>query len=582
MVYLQFFLRLLTFLRIAVLSVLIFFLIQGVLVIPVPYLKFWLYAALIFSLIHIAVDTIGHYFFRFARFTYTAFLIAVWVLFLHSTRIINFLSDNSYETQTLFSAVTLSLVGIYIYQDLRRSFAVFAGIKLDSRVTIVFSFLLVILLGTGLLVLPISSFAPGVAVAPINAFFTAVSAVCVTGLSVVDIAASYSRFGQIIILILIQIGSLGLVTITAVFINLLGQSLSMSGQLSAKDSFSSRYGDNNLQQFLRFVLLFTVVVEAIIAGILFICFSKDFLGQVPSVYPNNVSALSEAAYYAVFHAVSSFCNAGFSLFSNNLLNYRTDILVNFTIMFSVFVGGLGFWVWKDLQQHFIQGHTVQLRLQSIIALKASAVLIVGATFIYFSLERNYSLRGLGLWDQLLSSLFVSINLRTAGFNTTDMGATSEAARIFSCIIMYIGASPGSTGGGIKTTTFAVILATVRQMVNRQHDVIISGRRVSGELVVQAWFLLINSFMWLSFVIIVLCVVEQQPLSVVMYEVFSAYATVGLSTGLTPNLTSFSKVLIAVTMIVGRVGPSTLILAFASGMGRRQKLSVAPAEDIAIG
>ncbi|MGL5255052.1 MAG: TrkH family potassium uptake protein [Brevinema sp.] len=580
MVYLQSFFRIISLFRVTILSFTAFFLIQGILEIPIPSLPTWLQLTMIFAFVQTLGDTLRYYVFRTARFTYTSVLVLVWVIFLMTTGIYKLLIDNQMQTQTLFSTLTLGFVGIYLYQDLRRTFSIFSRIKMDSRIIIVGSFILVILFGAGLLMLPVSSRVSGRTISAVDALFTAASAVCVTGLTVLDTGKDFSYFGQVIILVLIQIGSLGLVTIMAVVINLLGKSMSLQGQMSAKDSFASRLGDNSLQQFLRFALGFTLMIEGVLALILFVRFSMQFISLVPTQYPTVLNAVESAAYYAVFHAVSSFCNAGFSLFSNSLIDYRTDIVVNFTVMFAIFAGGLGFLVWQDIK-NYTRGKTIQLRLQSVIALKVSIALIVFGTIGYYLLERSYSLKGLPLWDQLLSSMFASVNLRTAGFNTTDLSITSEASRLFSSILMYIGASPGSTGGGIKTTTFAVIAATIRQLSNPNHSIVIAGRRINNQLITQAWFVLINSLIWIFIVIMALSIIENLPLSAVVYEVFSAFGTVGVSTGITPTLSTASKLILTATMIIGRVGPSTVLLAILGGFSR-QKLSLAPEEDIPIG
>lgn len=580
MVYIQSLIQFLSVCRVAALSFFIFFLIQGILEIPLPHLSAQVLIVLAFAVLHGLTDTLNRYIFRSSRFTYTSVIVIVWLIFLYNTSLLSFMKDNSYGTQSLFCAVTLLVTILYLYQDLSRTFTLFAKIKIDSRIIIVGSFILVIFSGAGLLLLPIARSSSLTTISPVDAFFVATSAVCVTGLTVINISKDLSRFGQVIVLILIQIGSLGLVTITSVFINLLGKSMSMQGQLSAKTSFSSRLGDNSLQQFLRFALIFTLGTEGLLSAVLFARFAPDFLAQVPAVFPSKLVALEYTAYHSVFHAVSAFCNAGFSLYSDSLMRFRTDIVINYTIMFAIFAGGLGFLVWQDVL-HYSQGRVIRLRLQSLVALRVSLFLIIAGTISYWAIERSFSLKGLEFWDQMLSSMFVSVNLRTAGFNTTNIGATSEAGRFLSCIIMYIGASPGSTGGGLKTTTFAILLATIRQFTDNQHDAVIAGHRVSGTFIAQAWFLFVNSLIWIASCVFALCLIEPLPLSSVMYEIFSAYSTVGVSTGITPNLSPISKIIVASTMIVGRVGPSTLILAFASKMSR-QKLTLAPEEDIAVG
>lgn len=567
MIYLQKFFTVLALIRIIILSVTSFFLIQGILEIPVVHLPFWLDLSLLMCVLHIGVSFIRFAVYKNSTFAYPSLFLLFWVLFIKAANFKIFLVDNTFRTQTLFSAVTLAIIAIYLYQNLRRSFRAIAKFKLDSRLTIMLSFLLVIMLGTGLLVLPISSAVPGSNISLIDAFFTACSAVCVTGLIVIDTATQFSRFGQIVILVLIQIGSLGLVTITSVFINLIGQNLSVRSQLSAKDVFGAQEGDYSLVQFLQFVLGFTLAVELIIAVILF----GRFITQMP---------FADAAFFSVFHAISAFCNAGFALFSNSFVPYRSDFWVNAALMSAIVIGGMGFAVWQDVKRYFEQ-KTLKLRLQSLIALRLSLILIIIGTALFWILENNNILIGMSPKEKFLSSLFASVNLRTAGFNSVDLSESNQASRFMSVLLMYIGASPGSTGGGIKTTTFMIILATVSQTVNHNNDIIIYGRRVAGSIVFQAWTLIFNSMIWITGTTLLICAVEPFSLSDALYETVSAYATVGVSTGITPLLSTFSKILIAITMILGRVGPTTVMLALV-GKTAKKSLIRTPIEDLPIG
>ncbi len=560
-------LNVLSAIRIYILSVNIFFLIQGILGISVPYITLCLDVCLFFIFTHLITEIIRYRYVKDTVIINSLFLVMFWLTFIHVSNLGIFIVDNSLKLQTFICSITLSILSIYLYQNLNRVFSIFRKIKIGYRPLITLSFLLVIAVGTVLLMLPISTSPNQPTLSLIDAFFTAVSAVCVTGLVVVDTATYFSRFGQLIIMVLVQVGSLGLVTITTTMVALLGRKLSVTGQISAKSSLSAS-DDNVLATYLGFTLGFTFIVESTMALILFVRFYQ-------------ILPLQDAIFYSIFHAITAFCNAGFSLFSDSLVGFRTDPIINFVIMSSIFIGGLGFGIWLDLKSRFIDKKTKSVSLQTYIAVNCSIFLVIFGTGVFFLLERNNALAGFSFSEKLISSLFASINLRTAGFNSIDLSQTNEASRLFSLLLMYIGASPGSTGGGIKTTTFLVLASYVKASLSNSNDITIFGKRVRDSLGSQAWSLVFHSVAWIFIVTLALCYFDNMLLSDSLYETVSAYATVGVSTGVTNSLSNFSKTLISITMILGRIGPTTVMLALISNT-QKASLTRTPAEKLSIG
>ncbi|MGL4367054.1 MAG: TrkH family potassium uptake protein [Brevinemataceae bacterium] len=560
----------LSIVRITILGIAIFVLIQGVLEMPISYLPLVINLTLFITVIHLISEIISNKIMKNSKIMISVFSTVFWLIFINTSHTYIFMIDNSLKLQPLANSITLFVIAPYFYQNLRNSFAFFAKLNLNSRWIITLSFLLVIIFGTALLLLPMAIKPHKPPISVIDAFFTAVSAVCVTGLTVLDTATYFSRFGQIIILILIQIGSLGLVGITTVFISLLGQKLSLAGQLSARDSTSGLMGANSLIYYLGFTLGFTLLIEAVIALLLFFKFS-------------TILPLGEAIFFSIFHAVSAFCNAGFSLYSDSLVKFGDDLLINIPIMLAIIIGGLGFGFWLDINSRYLTKETKHLRLQNLIIIRVSTALILLGTFLFYIFEKEHVLNDLTLPQQILRSLFASVNMRTAGFNTIDLASTTESSRLLSMILMYIGASPGSTGGGIKTTSFMVLLATIiSNMSSADDEVIIFGKQISKDIVIQTWVLLSSSLIWIFFVALSICHLDKVPLSDASYETVSAFATVGLSTGITPKLHIISKILISITMIIGRIGPTTVMLAFSGRKTAQTMLIRTPSESLSIG
>lgn len=560
--------KILSTIRLSILSITSFYLLQGIFHRPIPILSSLLSLTLIMCTIHILTEHIRLKLFKEPKICTTMFSTFFWIFFIKLSNLEIFMIDNFYQIQSLICSATIFIVGIYLYQNCQAVFNIFTKIKISSRLLIILSFLIVIVIGTVLLMLPIAMQSTNQKISAVDAFFTAVSAVCVTGLTVVDISTYFSRFGQIVIITLIQIGALGLVTITTVFLTLLGRKLSLTGQMSAKDNSNSTLGNQNLTKFLGFTLGFTVIVELLLACVMFIRFIK-------------ILPIWDAVFYSIFHAISAFCNAGFSLFSNSLITFRGDWLINFSIMSAIIIGGMGFSVWQDTYRRFYTKETKQLQLQSVIAFRMSFLLVVVGAVLFYLTERYYTLEHLNFKEQMLSSFFASVNLRTAGFNTVDLSKTSETSRLFSLLLMYIGASPGSTGGGIKTTSFLVIYSAFKAAMKNDPSITIFGKRIDDSLIPQTWALVFNSLAWIFIVAFLISYIEHLPLSDILYETFSAYATVGVSVGITGSLSSISKILLAVTMILGRVGPTTIMLAL---MGKyvQKSLIRTPPSHISIG
>jgi len=433
-------------------------------------------------------------------------------------------------------------------------------VRLQPAQLVVGSFLLVIILGGVILSLPQSA-SPGHSVSPIDAFFTATSATCVTGLVVKDIGRDFSRFGQLVILFLIQIGGLGIMTLSTFFAIVIGKRFTLRENVIMKGALD-RHSAEDLKALIVYILSITFIIEAIGA----LCLWHRF-GSV---------------YYGIFHSVSAFCNAGFSLYTNNLENFRSDTAVNTVIMALIIMGGLGFVVIVDLGKFFRnlfmriffknKQHGLNLfskvSIQTKIVTLVSLILILLGASIILLLENGKMLYGLGIKDRLLVSFFQSVTPRTAGFNTVAIGNFASPTLFFIIILMFIGASSGSTGGGIKTNTLAVLVGGAWSMMKNRDNVHLFKRTVPKNIFRRCVMIAGLAGAWLVVFTMLLCFVEADKEAMpnyflrILFEVTSAFGTVGLSTGITPILSSLGKFLLMLTMFVGRVGPLTLALAVA--------------------
>jgi len=427
---------------------------------------------------------------------------------------------------------------------------------LHPSVLLAVSFAGAILVGTLLLWLPASTAGPRLS--PLEALFTATSAVCVTGLIVVDTGSRFSPFGQGVILALIQAGGLGIMTFALFATLLLGRRISFRHRLVLQDSLHHS-PSAGLKSLLLHVVSFTLLIELAGAALLWLRWRRDF--------PDS------AVYVSVFHAVSAFCNAGFSVFSDSLSAYRADLLVNAVVSGLIVVGGLGFLVSLELRDQLI----ARLRGERPAPLSLHARLVVTVTgallawgFLGFLLfEWDNLLRGLAPGEALLSAWFQSVTPRTAGFNTVDYGHATAATLYLTVFLMFIGASPGSTGGGIKTTSCGLIVALFRARWRGRGRATAFRRTVPHEAMDRAVALTLLSLVLVASSVLVLTFVEQRfapanssgpPFLGLLFETVSAFGTVGLSTGITAALSPVGKLIIIVMMFVGRVGPLTVALA----------------------
>jgi potassium uptake protein, TrkH family len=432
---------------------------------------------------------------------------------------------------------------------------------------IVSSFALIIFTGACLLTLPIAS-NDGNSIGFLDALFTATSATCVTGLVIADTLTQWTIFGQIVILLLIQVGGLGIVTLATFFSVLLGRKISMKGKILAQESISD-YNFADVIHMIKSVIKITATVELVGAILLSVSF-------VPKFGPRGF-------YLAVFHSISAFCNAGFDLIGGyrSLTQFNGDPIVIYTIALLIITGGLGFIVWKDLYDY---RNTKTLYLHTKLVLIISASLIIfGALFFFVSEHSNPETMGnLPFIQKINASIFHSVTCRTAGYNSIPLDKMSEISKIMSILLMFIGAAPGSTGGGIKVTTFGILVMAVFSNIKGNEETIVLKRRVSQVVVNKALSIAGLSMVLIFIMTAIIISVEKKPFINVLFEVTSAFGTVGLSTGLTPNLQSISKVLLIFTMFLGRVGPLSFAVAIAMRESRKLQNAVFPEGKIMVG
>lgn len=400
----------------------------------------------------------------------------------------------------------------------------------------------------------------------LNALFTSTSATCVTGLIVVNTSTAFTVFGQIVIMLLIQIGGIGIMTISSLISLVIGRKIGLKERLLIKDDLD-HLQISGMVRLVKYVLTFTFVIEGTAALILFIRFAFDY-------------SFWRSLYLAIFHSVSAFNNAGFDIFGNSLENYTGDIVVNFVIISLIVLGGIGFAVMAELYDNkSIRKFTLQTKMVLMVTL---LLIVIGfLSFLFLEYNNEATIANLPFGEKLLASLFLSITPRTAGFNTVPTGQLHSSTLFLTVILMFIGASPGSTGGGIKTTTFGVLLITVWNLIKGKDDIEVFKRRLEKDIVFKA---VVTTFLALTLVIVVtmiLSITEKgQDFMSIIFETVSAFGTVGLSTGITSALSEVGKILITFTMFVGRVGPLTLALALAE---RKRKGDYHyPKENIMVG
>jgi trk system potassium uptake protein TrkH len=430
---------------------------------------------------------------------------------------------------------------------------------------VVVSFAAIILLGSLLLVQPMV--VHGAPLKFIDALFTSASAVCVTGLVVVDTGSRFTLAGQWIILTLIQLGGLGIMTFSVVFILLLGRKLAFREKILISDTFSHLPVDN-IASLVKQIFIFTFAIEGVGALLLF-C---RWLPEYP--WPH-------ALYLAIFHAISAFCNAGFSPLCDSLMGYRNDILVNMTVMLLIISGGLGFLVIMELRYYLIHKMNrsrISLSLHTKLVLTVTLLLIFGGMGLLYFTEQFHTLRQVSVGEGLLAAAFQSVSARTAGFNTLDISSFGNSSLLIVICLMFIGASPGSCGGGVKTTALGVFAIMMWARICGREHVSLYGRTLPRNTIFNAFSIITAAGLILVLFLLILSISEASaplPLAVergrflnLLFEEVSAFATVGLSTGITSSLSGFGKFMIVMLMFIGRVGPLTAVLLFTRRQSKR--------------
>lgn len=439
--------------------------------------------------------------------------------------------------------------------------------RLSPRWLLIFWLAIAIIGGTLLLKLPFA-LPPGRVLSWPDALFTATSSICVTGLTVVD-TSDFTLFGQLVILALIQIGGLGIMTLATFLLLLLGRRVGFRQRTALRETIAD-LPSSNVRAVLWSIVKFIFITETVGAVVFFIRFLPRFWGQPGQ---SASTAIAKTLYFAVFHAISGFCNAGFSPFRDSLAGFRPDPFVNGMMMVLIIAGGLGFPVIHDVVKAY-QARPLRrvrplLNMHTRIVLLTSAALVVGGTGVFYLLELRHTGHDVSVATGLTSALFLSVTSRTAGFYTVPPKELADATKLIVIFLMFVGASPGSCGGGIKTSTFAVAVALIfSRLCGREHTQV-GHRSVPDDIAIKALGTITACFLLVVVVSLALMISEDSPdggtprFIDVLFETVSAFGTVGLSTGITPGLSTVGKLLITFTMFAGKMGPLTLIMAFST-------------------
>ncbi len=436
--------------------------------------------------------------------------------------------------------------------------------RLSSSQIIILGFAGVILFGSILLTLPFST-RDGHGALFSDALFTATSAVCVTGLVVQDTATYWSTFGQAVIIALIQIGGMGVVTVAIAISSFSGKQISLKQRSTMQEAISA-HKVGGIVRLTGFIIKMTIFFELLGAVIMAPTFCKEF-------------GVLKGIWYAVFHSISAFCNAGFDLMGaktpySSLTYFVDNPVINFVIMSLIIIGGIGFMTWDDIKVN--KHHVRKYRMQSKVILITTVLLILLPALYFFLFEFGDKPMGERIW----SSLFQSVTPRTAGFNTADLTLISETGTAITIMLMLIGGSPGSTAGGMKTTTLAVLFSTAISVFRRREHTHFFGRRVNDDTIRNAATILMMYVILFLTGGFLISRIESLPLLTCLYETASAIGTVGLTLGITPNLGIASQIILIVLMYIGRVGGLTLI--FSALSGNQGNTARPPQEKITVG
>ena len=431
-------------------------------------------------------------------------------------------------------------------------------------------FILLILIGGVILSLPISS-VDGKPTNLLDSIFTSTSAVCVTGLVVVDTGTHWNLFGQIIILLLIQIGGLGFMSFTTMLAIIMGKKITLRSRLIVQEAMNA-FDIQGLVKMVKHVVGFTFFVEICGAIVL----STQFIPQF---------GIIKGIYYGIFHSVTAFCNAGFDIIGNysSFTGYSNNSIILLTLAALLIIGSLGFAVWLDI---YHKKNIKRLTVHSKVVISTTIILLAVGTILFFALESSNS-QTLGMFnlkDKIVNAFFASASPRTAGFNSISISGMTNESKFLSVMLMFIGGSSGSTAGGIKTSTFAIIILTVISVIKGREDTEVFGRRVEKDLVYKALVLFFMAFSMVAFVTMVLCITEPNESFIdLLYETSSALGTAGLTTGVTQRLSTVGKVLIMINMYLGRVGLITVATSLTTNRkGKKGEKYKYPSGKILIG
>ena len=427
--------------------------------------------------------------------------------------------------------------------------------KLNGVQILAIGFAVIALVGGIILSLPISS-ADGNPTNLLDSLFTSTSAVCVTGLIAVDTGTHWNMFGKTIIMLLIEIGGLGFMSFTTLIAIFLGKKITLRERLVIQEAMNT-FNIEGLVRMVKYVVGFTVSVQAVGAALMSIQFIPTY-------------GLGKGIYYSIFHSISAFCNAGFDLFGNfsSLTGQASNPILLLIISALIIIGGLGFTVWLELYNY---KDVKKLSVHSKMAILITAILLVGGSILMLLLENSNpeTLANMSFIDKITNAFFAAVTPRTAGFNSISTDGMTTAGKFLTIILMFIGGSPGSTAGGLKTVTFGLTILTVICVIKGREDTEIFGRRFSKELVYKAFAIIMIAIGIIITVTMVLSITESNEKFIdLLYEATSAFGTAGITTGVTQRLSTIGKIIIMLTMYCGRVGPLTVALALSSKKKKR--------------
>lgn len=434
---------------------------------------------------------------------------------------------------------------------------------------IALGYFLMVLAGALLLMLPLAA-RSGERTDFLTALFTATTSTCVTGLVVTDTATHWSLFGQLVILLLIQVGGMGFITMGVVFAMLLKKKITLSVRELVQESMNANQV-GGMVRLVRQVFLGTMLIEGIGALLLSIRFIPQF-------------GVKKGIYYSIFHAISAFCNAGIDLMGtvsgpySSLTDYVADPLVSLVICALIIIGGIGFFVWGDVRKHKL--HWKKYALHTKLALSMTFLLLFGGTLLFYLLEQKNTLEHMNMGEGMLAAFFDAVTARTAGFNTTDTAALSSSSKLLTILLMLIGGSPGSTAGGIKTVTVMVLVVYVWSNLRSEKGCNVFGRRLLDDDIKKASNVLIISLMLAMTAALVMSAIEMLPMEDIMFEVFSAIGTAGMTTGITRSLSTASRLILILLMYCGRIGSMSFALSFTER--KRVAPIQLPSEKVMIG